>query len=142
MTDQQSDNGFPVFPVHQKSATQNIGFRLGDESFRCTDVPPARVWEGLAADLIPPERITGFIDTVLATEEDRARFNALMENPDQVVSLDTLRDVVIYLVERYGARPTIGPSGFTAGPQDDGLSSTATSASTESTSQPSLSDEG
>lgn len=46
-----------------------------------------------------------FFDTVLI-DESRERFNALADDPDRIVSVETLSEITSWLVEQYSARPT------------------------------------
>lgn len=46
-----------------------------------------------------------FFDTVLK-EESREKFNALAEDPEKIVSVETLSEITAWLVEQYAARPT------------------------------------
>lgn len=39
--------------------------------------------------------------------EDNARFEALIRDPDRIVELETLSEIVAFLIEAYTSRPTV-----------------------------------
>lgn len=54
--------------------------------------------------------ITELIEAALLTKEDRDLFNQVIrsEDPDDVIEIQDLTDIVTYLVEKYTSRPTSG----------------------------------
>jgi hypothetical protein len=49
-----------------------------------------------------------FFDTVLV-DESLEKFNLLAEDPDRIVSVETLSEITAWLIEEYSARPTQRP---------------------------------
>ena len=67
------------------------------------------------------------------------RFLPRLANPDDPIDPEQLPQILVYLMEQYGLRPTLSSSGSsgTPGPPDDGTTSTGGRPSTTSTSSPS-----
>lgn len=106
-----------------------LQFKLGGETFTCLAVIPA----GLGYDLLEIE-LTGdqlriglayrdFILAVLATKADRDRFEKVLRQTKNAVEPLDLRDVVVWLAEQYGGRPTQRSSDSSDGPPANGASS-------------------
>lgn len=97
-----------------------IVFKVYDEEFTCRPSLPGRtllrlVSTGSSED---PSEIAETIETffeVCLVEESKERFNALLEDPDKVVPVDTLADIAAWLVEEYSGRPTEGPEDSQSG---------------------------
>jgi len=53
------------------------------------------------------EVINTFFDKTLKPESKDA-FNSLLNDPEKIVSVDTLGEIVTWLVEQYSSRPTQG----------------------------------
>lgn len=93
---------------------ESLSFRLHNEEFSCRSEIPGKVVLDLVAKSgaeNPSESakvIEGFFNIVLQPES-LERFNALAVDPDRVVSMETLSDIVAWLVEEYTDRPTQRP---------------------------------
>lgn len=97
----------------QEEATP-LSFKLYDEEFLC--VP--QVQGKLLLDLVSESSsndpvksagiVTKFFNYVLE-DESAERFNALLEDKNRIVSVDTLADITAWLVEEYTARPNQQP---------------------------------
>ena len=58
--------------------------------------------------------VTDFFKTVLMPES-RGRFDALAEDPERIVTMDTLSKIIEWLVEQYTDRPTERPEVSSSG---------------------------
>lgn len=100
-----SNDGAPVEPVT---------FKIHGEEFTCIPEIPGKTVLNLVAKsggedpAQSADAVTGFFKTVL-TEESNVRFDALAEDPNRIVSMQTLTDIIEWLVEQYTDRPTERP---------------------------------
>jgi len=91
-----------------------VKFMLHGEEFNCRPELQGKVLLDLVARSSgddPAEAakiISEFFKNVLL-EESFARFDALLVDPEKIVSVDTLGDISAWLVEVYSSRPTQGP---------------------------------
>lgn len=100
---------------------EEIKFALHGEEFVCRPALPGQVLLNLVAksgdEDNPAEAakvITDFFKTVLVPES-YTRFDALANDPDRVVEVDTLSDIVGWLVEQYSDRPISRPEALPNG---------------------------
>jgi hypothetical protein len=97
-----------------------ITFKLHDEEFTCRGEIPGKVILDLVAKSgseDPGEAakiIEGFFSIVL-DQESLDRFNLLAVDPVRIVSMETLSDIVAWLVEEYTNRPTLRPEALPSG---------------------------
>ena len=97
-----------------------ISFKLHGEEFTCIGEIPGKVVLDLVARSgadDPAESakvIEGFFSTVLQPES-LERFNILAVDPTRIVSMETLSEIVAWLVEEYTDRPTQRPEDLPAG---------------------------
>lgn len=94
-----------------ESNQEPLSFALFGETFECRPslqgkfllelVSESKSEDPSAAALVMQK----FFDTVL-TEESLKKFNNLAEDPNRIVSVETLSDITAWLVEEYSARPT------------------------------------
>jgi hypothetical protein len=97
-----------------------ITFKLHDEEFTCRGEIPGKTVLNLVAKSSSEnpgetaEVITGFFKTVLIPESHE-RFDALTEDPDRIVSMETLSSIIEWLVEQYTDRPTVRPEALPSG---------------------------
>lgn len=116
----------------QAQPTEAITFEVDGEEFTAAGVPPAnailRTAElGMSENDGEKVRALGqFLDVVLMPES-HARFSARMSNPEKPVDVETVGDVVAWLLEVYTGRPTepSSPSSPESSPSD-GRNSTDT----------------
>lgn len=97
-----------------------ISFKLHDEEFTCRNEIQGRAMLDLVAkssNANPSETasaINNFFKVVL-TAESFTRFEALAEDPDRIVSMETIGDIIEWLVEQYSDRPTSRPEASSSG---------------------------
>jgi len=98
-----------------------ITFRLHNEDFTCRPEIPGKTVLNLVARSSDENNpgaaanvVTDFFKTVLVTES-RERFDALTEDPDRIVTMETLSKIIEWLVEQYTDRPTERPEASLSG---------------------------
>jgi len=103
------DFGAPNAGVKQ----EKLSFKIYDEDFECISVLPGKTLLSFA-ELSSSENgaesakaINVFFKKVL-TKESYARFDALTEDPDRLVTVETLAEIVNWIIEAYTDRPTQG----------------------------------
>lgn len=95
-------------------SVEPMSFKLYDEEFHCVPRIQGRVVLNLVADgasgdpASSSRMITGFFKSAL-TDESYARFDALLNDKDKVVSVEKLSEIVSWLMEEYGNRPNQQP---------------------------------
>ena len=113
-----------------------LGFALNGEEFTCR---PAMSGASLLdfvrrADSdsggMAAEAIVDFLSMSME-EDDAARFDAMIKDPDQIVEVETLGEIAGWLVEQYTARPTKARSRSASGRSNGGRTSTDTSSDEE-----------
>jgi hypothetical protein len=95
------------------SLTNNdpLSFKLYDEDFECYPALPGKVLLDFAAMSARndgesmAETIISFFSKTLKPESYE-RFSALIDDPNRVVSVDTLGDITSWLIGEYSDRPT------------------------------------
>lgn len=96
------------------TATEPISFKLHDEEFWCKPALQGKVLLGLVAGTSSEDpakaasTITDFFDYVLVEDSHKA-FNSLLVDPDRIVSVETLSEIVSWLIEEYTERPNQQP---------------------------------
>jgi hypothetical protein len=88
----------------------DLTFDLGDETFNCVpELPGAVVLDFVAAadegGGKSAGRILTFFDHAIV-KDDQERFHTLIVDPERVVEMETLTDILAWLIEEYTARPT------------------------------------
>jgi hypothetical protein len=103
------DFGAPNTGVKQ----EKLSFKIYDEDFECIPVLPGKTLLSFA-ELSSSEdgaesakAINVFFKKVL-TEESYTRFDALTEDPERLVTVETLAEIVNWIIEAYTDRPTQG----------------------------------
>ena len=98
-----------------------LSFKLYDQEFECYPAIQGKVLLDLVAGtdgddsgLAAAKSITQFFDVVLKPES-REPFKTLLEDPEKIVTVDTLADIVAWLVEEYSSRPTQQPEPSSSG---------------------------
>lgn len=91
-----------------------LSFKLYDETFECRPAIQGRVLLDMAAnsgdeDSNPAKVVRDFFSETLLPESYE-RFDALIKDPDKIVTVETLGEIVGWLVQEYGNRPTKEPS--------------------------------
>jgi hypothetical protein len=100
--------------------SEPLTFKLHNEDFTCYPAMPGKtllefVQRSSSDDIaVSTSAITDFFEKVLVPES-YARFNVLANDPDRIVSMQTLSDIVTWVLETYSDRPSEGsellPSG-------------------------------
>jgi len=89
-----------------------LSFKLHDEEFRCLPQIQGKVLLDMVADSqgednkLAAELINRFFAKTLEPESF-TRFVNLLES-EKIVSVDTLGEIVSWMVEQYSSRPTLG----------------------------------
>jgi hypothetical protein len=91
-----------------------IVFKLYDEEFTCVPVMQGKALMSLVSrsQSEDPVEAMGVIDTFFSqtlTDESLERFNALLEDKNRVVAMETLGEIIAWLVEEYSGRPNQQP---------------------------------
>lgn len=102
-------------------ATEPVTFKLHGEDFTCRPEIPGKLMLDLVAQSSDDDNpaaaaaiVPKFFGSVLLPESFE-RFNALCDDPERVVTMQTLTDIVEWLVETYSERPTKGPESSPTG---------------------------
>lgn len=87
-----------------------ITFDIDGEDFTARpDIPGAVILDFVAAADAGPgkaaAKIMEFFERAL-DQENHKRFEAKVNDPDVIVEMETLSDIVAYLIEEYTSRPT------------------------------------
>ncbi|MDK1473611.1 hypothetical protein QNO07_09285 [Streptomyces sp. 549] len=128
------------------TARKSIRFRVDSDVFDAVPDIPAQTLLDFAMEMehagdSPDQAIRAMVKVVdiLLTQESAALFKARMSNPDNPISAQQLKDIMPWLLEQYGMRPTEPSSDSPTGPAspEPGTSSTANAPAQASTSAPS-----
>jgi hypothetical protein len=106
-------NRFKDFGSGGDVSTAPLSFKLHGQEFECRSNLQGKVLLDIVANAGDDgagaaKTITLFFDACLLPSSAE-RFNALLENPDTIVSVETLGDITAWLVEEYSSRPTQQP---------------------------------
>jgi hypothetical protein len=97
-----------------------LSFKIHDEEFQCRPTIQGKTLLSIVANSTGEDgagvakSITEFFKACLV-EESYVRFNALLENPDKIVTVETLGEITAWLVEEYSSRPTQQPEVSSSG---------------------------
>jgi hypothetical protein len=110
-----STNRFKDFGSGKTSGeTEPLVFKLHDEEFVCVPEIQGQVMLDLVVESnsdnpsATAKVIGGFFQSVLE-EESYARFDKLREDKTRIVSVETLSEIVAWLIESYSNRPNQQP---------------------------------
>lgn len=98
----------------EEKNSEPITFKLYGEDFTCVAQIQGRVILNLVADgasgdpAASAKMINGFFKSAL-TDESYKRFDALLNDKDKVVTVETLSNIVSWLMEEYSDRPNQQP---------------------------------
>lgn len=118
-----------AIPDFTRKRDEPLRFTIDGDTFECAPVLPAAGTRLLLALAETVEGSAGsaqiamigdFLDTVMLPESAE-RFAARMKDPARPIDDDQIGDVLKWLVERYGQRPTVPPT-----PSDGGRPTTGT----------------
>jgi len=112
---------FKDFGAGDNAPAEEITFKLHGETFTCRPALQGKTLLDLVAKSSDTENpgeaaavITKFFSTVLVPESNE-RFEALANDPDRIVSVEKLGDIVGWLVEQYTDRPISRPEALPNG---------------------------
>ena len=122
---EDSDRQLPPIPinisgVYRKGAKGHDGTKKWSETFQIHAVMPLAGGyamrdafiedDGTGQRGVNPAAVITFLRVAIADEEGKRRFMALVNDPDRLVKLEVLADVMKAIVERQTGNPTGGPS--------------------------------
>ena len=101
------DFGAPL----EDNAKESLSFKLYGEEFNCRPAIQGKVLLKFAASSSSEDAadstnaILGFFGVALLPESHE-RFEKLIEDPDKIVSVETLGEIIGWILETYSNRPT------------------------------------
>jgi hypothetical protein len=113
-------NRFKDFGSGGEVTKAPLSFKLHGEEFHCKPAVQGRKLLQIVANADENDgtsvakTIDTFFDSTLE-EESLVRFNKLLENPDKIVTVETLGEITAWLVEEYSSRPTAQPEPSSSG---------------------------
>lgn len=101
---------------YDPTEAEPLSFKLYGEDFECNPNLQGKVLLDIVAnsDEDSPSAVAHTMSTFFERAlkpESYARFNALLEDPNRIVTVETLGEITAWLVEEYTARPTEEPVG-------------------------------
>ena len=103
------------------SISEPLSFKLHGEEFHCKPALQGKVLLDMVAtaqsgndSAIANNLIETFFAKALI-EESLVRFQVLLEDPEKIVTVETLGELTSWLVEQYSSRPTQGPGDSLSG---------------------------
>lgn len=108
--------------------TEPLFFKLHGQDFHCKPAMQGKVLLDMVATASSNDQaaatkvVMDFFEAVLIPESWTA-FNALLDTPDKIVSVETLGEITGWIVEQYSGRPMPGPEQSQSGQQNSGLMS-------------------
>ena len=91
-----------------------LSFKLYDEEFRCRPAVQGKTMLDMVSNsnsddgAAMAKTVEDFFATAILPE-DYEKFDALLKDPDKIVTVETLTEIVAWLVEEYTGRPTQQP---------------------------------
>lgn len=110
MAAKNKDFGSPV-----PSSDEPITFQLYGETFRCVPAMQGFAMVKFMVDASAEEDVGANASAIIdilnyaLVASDRERFTAMAESEDRIIPLDTLTEIMDWLVEQYTGRPTQQP---------------------------------
>jgi len=98
-----------------------LSFKLHGEEFHCKSAVQGKALLDLIAGSAEDSGGLGVAKVIneffglCLIEESYKRFEALLENPDKIVTVETLGEITAWLVEEYSSRPTQQPEHSSSG---------------------------
>ena len=107
-------NRFKDFGAGGNVNTSPLSFKLHGEEFHCKPTIQGKalldiVSKADAESGADVAKVINHFFEVTLLPESYERFTTLLENPDKIVSVDTLGEITGWLVEEYSSRPTQQP---------------------------------
>jgi hypothetical protein len=102
------------FGVGQSEVKEPIVFKLFDEEFTCIPSIQGKTLMSLVArsQSEDPTQAMEVVETFFGkvlVDESLERFNALLDDKERIVTMETLGEIVAWLVEEYSGRPNQQP---------------------------------
>jgi hypothetical protein len=103
---------FKDFGADQDQPKEEMSFKLHEEEFTCRPAIPGKAILNLVSKANAEDDLggaAGAIDTffkAVLVPESYERFEALALDPDRIVTMDKLSEIVGWLAEEYAGRPT------------------------------------
>lgn len=110
-----TDRRFKDFGSSDDSSKEPLSFSLHGETFNCYPSVQGKVLLNMVAKTsgddqgIAVAKILDEFFSVCLLPESLQRFNALLEDPERIVSVETIGEITGWLIEEYSARPTRQP---------------------------------
>lgn len=111
---------FKDFGSPEDSKAENLTFKLHDEEFTCYPAMPGKILLEFVQKSSSENggdaaaAINLFFEKVLLPESYK-RFDALAQDPERIVTMNTLADIVSWIMEEYSDRPTEGSERLQSG---------------------------
>ena len=110
------------------SEFEPLNFSLNDEKFNCHPAIPGAVLLEFVRDADSgtgdsAKALYNFLSSAMPDEEYE-RLQKQLKNPEVIIEIDTIGEIVAWLVEEYSSRPTLRPENSSNGDLNSGLSST------------------
>ena len=103
---------FKDFGADQDKPKEEMSFKLHEEEFTCRPAIPGKAILNLVSKANAQDDLgeaAGAIDSffkAVLVPESYERFEALALDPDRIVTMDKLGEIVGWLAEEYSGRPT------------------------------------
>jgi hypothetical protein len=107
-------NRFKDFGSGGETSTEPLVFKLHGEEFTAIPTIQGKVLMDLVSKSQSEDSIEAmgvvstFFDKVLV-DESMTRFNVLLEDKERIVTMDTLGEIISWLIEEYSGRPNQQP---------------------------------
>ena len=111
---------FKDFGSGDSKQKEPLAFKLHEEEFTCLPQLQGKVLLDLIAKsgsddpAASSEIMNKFFSNAL-TDESYERFEALLNSKDKIVHVDTLSEIVTWLIGEYGGRPNLQPEDSSPG---------------------------
>lgn len=111
---------FKDFGKGSEYSTEPLSFKLYEEDFECYPALQGKVLLDFIA-MSSEDSGAEMADTIISffgkalKPESYERFTALVEDPERVVSIETLGEITAWLVGEYSDRPTEQPESSASG---------------------------
>ena len=105
-------NRFKDFGAGGDLAKEPLSFKLHGEEFECYPNLQGKVLLDLASSTADEDNAAAAAKTMheffaaALKPESHERFEKLLEDPERIVTVETLGDITAWLVEEYSSRPT------------------------------------
>jgi hypothetical protein len=101
-------------------AKEPLSFQIYDQTFNCIPEVQGKLMLDLSGDLASedPGATARLIDKFfgqILTDESWERFSALLTDKTKIVSVETITEVISWLIEEYTGRPNQQPEGSLTG---------------------------